>query len=238
MSYPIRKSSPAVGRTSRAASCSSNTCSTRSAPTTPLEAGSSARRSSLTSHSTSTSQPGGSTGACPSSQQPTDLKVGSTAEKSTRRRSRNTRWLPTKSKTLSWVFPAQRRRPRPSCWRKTTGDSVGRSITTRSTAGISTPSLNRSTTQSASSSPARKAWSAPVRLAEPGPLWIATARTPMPESHSCANLACSMEQQKTSVRVPVWACQPSHSFSMRRVVAAACASSSGSKRRLPQGRFV
>ena len=53
------------------------------------------------------------------------------------------------------VSLASGRSPRPSCCRKTTLDSVGLSMTTRSTAGISRPSLNMSTAQSACSLPRR-----------------------------------------------------------------------------------
>ena len=70
-------------------------------------------------------------------------------------------WLPTKSMTVrrSWSSPA-RRRPRPSYWRKMTGDSVGRSMTTRSSDGRSMPSLNMSTEHTASIAPAARSSSA------------------------------------------------------------------------------
>ncbi len=45
--------------------------------------------------------------------------------------------------------PGVLRRPRPSCWRNSVGLSVGRSMSTVSTAGTSTPSLNRSTENTA-----------------------------------------------------------------------------------------
>lgn len=48
------------------------------------------------------------------------------------RRARARRWLPTRSSTVSAVLPGCSRRPRPICWRKTVGESVGRSSTTRS----------------------------------------------------------------------------------------------------------
>ena len=48
--------------------------------------------------------------------------------------------------------PVALRRPRPSCWRNSVGLSVGRSMSTVSTAGTSTPSLNRSTENTARTS--------------------------------------------------------------------------------------
>jgi hypothetical protein len=48
------------------------------------------------------------------------------------------------------------RSPRPSCCRNTVALSVGRSISTTSTAGTSMPSLNRSTVNSTCTRPARR----------------------------------------------------------------------------------
>ena len=63
-----------------------------------------------------------------------------------RRSKRNSlRWVPTKSSTVQNVLPVGLAQPRPSCWRNSVGLSVGRSMSTVSTAGTSTPSLNRST---------------------------------------------------------------------------------------------
>ena len=52
-------------------------------------------------------------------------------------------------------FPSAHRSPRPSCWRKTVALSVGRSMSTVSTSGRSTPSLKRSTAKMVRSSPRR-----------------------------------------------------------------------------------
>ena len=50
-----------------------------------------------------------------------------------------------KSSTVRQGLSSARRRPRPSCWRKTVALSVGRRKSTVSISGMSTPSLNRST---------------------------------------------------------------------------------------------
>ena len=62
-----------------------------------------------------------------------------------RRSNRNRWWWPTKSSTVHTDLPGARRSPRPSCCRNSTGLSVGRSRSSVSTRGTSTPSLNRST---------------------------------------------------------------------------------------------
>ena len=58
-----------------------------------------------------------------------------------------------------------RRRPRPSCCRNSVGLSVGRSMSTVSTAGTSTPSLNRSTENTTCTRPAARSRSAASRSA-------------------------------------------------------------------------
>ena len=63
-----------------------------------------------------------------------------------RRSKRNSlRCVPTKSSTVQTLLPGAFRRPRPSCCRNSVGLSVGRSSSSVSTVGTSTPSLNRST---------------------------------------------------------------------------------------------
>jgi hypothetical protein len=57
------------------------------------------------------------------------------------------------------------RRPRPSCWRNSVGLSVGRSMSTVSTSGTSTPSLNRSTENTTFTVPAARSRSAASRSA-------------------------------------------------------------------------
>ena len=73
-----------------------------------------------------------------------------------RRSKRNSRrWLPTKSSTVHSALPRARRSPRPSCWRNSVGLSVGRSSSSVSTFGTSTPSLKRSTVNTTLTRPAR-----------------------------------------------------------------------------------
>ena len=63
-----------------------------------------------------------------------------------RRSNRNSRCCcPIRSITVRYGLPSARRRPRPSCWVKTVALSVGRSSSTVSTLGTSTPSPSTST---------------------------------------------------------------------------------------------
>ena len=80
------------------------------------------------------------------------------------------------------------RSPRPSCCRKMTLDSVGLSMITRSTAGMSRPSLNMSTTQSACSSPRRNSSKDSPQLSPP-PEKTAAAVTPLERNQSRAKTA-------------------------------------------------
>ena len=115
---------------------------------------------------------------------------------------RKLRWLPMKSIAVRASLPSLRRRPRPSCWRNTTGDSVGRSIRTVSTSGTSRPSLNTSTVQMTCSSPARSCSTEPARGALAGPLCTATAATPLRRKNSAVKSAWLTVTQNARVRPP------------------------------------
>jgi hypothetical protein len=80
-------------------------------------------------------------------------------------------------------------------------DSVGRSITTRSTAGTSTPSLKMSTEQRASMAPRPRSWIAASRSSDPAPEYTALARTPRASSQLLTKSAWATLQQTTSVRM-------------------------------------
>ena len=77
------------------------------------------------------------------------------------------------------------RRPRPSCWRNSVGLSVGRSMSSVSTAGTSTPSLNRSTENTTRTRPAARSLERlpPARLVGLSPQIAVDA---MPASLNCA----------------------------------------------------
>ena len=73
-----------------------------------------------------------------------------------------------KSSTTNLSLPSKRRKPRPSCCKNKTFDSVGRNIRTVSIEGKSTPSLNKSTEKMTCKRPLESCKSASPRLmAEP-----------------------------------------------------------------------
>ena len=86
--------------------------------------------------------------------------------------------VPTKSSTVQTVLPCALRSPRPSCCRNSVGLSVGRSISSVSTAGTSTPSLNRSTENTTLHAPAARSRSAASPLVRGLSPQTATAAMP------------------------------------------------------------
>ncbi len=94
------------------------------------------------------------------------------ATRGSRRSKRNSfRCVPTKSRTVQALFPTALRSPRPSCWRKSVGLSVGRSRRSVSTLGTSMPSLKRSTVKTTRTFPSERSRSAPAPL-----VWTARRR--------------------------------------------------------------
>ena len=148
---------------------------------------------------------------------------------------RKLRWLPMKSITVRASLPSLRRRPRPSCWRNTTGDSVGRSIRTVSISGTSRPSLNTSTVQMTCSSPARSCSTEPTRGALVGPLCTATAATPLLRKNSAVKSAWVTVTQNAMVRPPPLSRQTSRACWARSCVSTASVSAAGSNRPPRQG---
>ena len=93
------------------------------------------------------------------------------------------------------------RNPRPSCCRNSVGLSVGRSISTVSTAGTSTPSLNRSTENTIRTRPCARSRSAPSRSDQGLSPQIATAGMSWRLKWWAMKRACSTLTQKPSARI-------------------------------------
>ncbi len=92
--------------------------------------------------------------------------------------------------------PVRLRRPRPSCWRNSVGLSVGRSMRTVSTAGTSTPSLNRSTENTARTRPSARSRSAASRSVRGLSPQTATDAMPWRLKWRAMKRACSTLTQK------------------------------------------
>ena len=111
------------------------------------------------------------------------------------------RCVPTKSRTVQNALPVDLRSPRPSCCRNSVGLSVGRSISTVSTAGTSTPSLNRSTENTTRTRPAARSRSAASRSARGLSPQMATAAMPWRLKWWAMKRACSMLTQNPRARI-------------------------------------
>ncbi len=98
--------------------------------------------------------------------------------------------------------PRARRRPRPSCCRNSVGLSVGRSSSSVSTCGTSTPSLNRSTVKTTLMRPASRSRSAAVRSFMGLSPHTATAAIPAARNCSAMKRACAIETQKPRALTP------------------------------------
>ena len=108
---------------------------------------------------------------------------------------------------MRYGFPSARRRPRPSCWVKTVALSVGRSSSTVSTLGTSTPSPRTSTEKIARSSPASSRRKRIVALGRLGDV-CPTARPSRGRSRRTAAPCTPRARLKRRSRAPAFAPDP------------------------------